>query len=220
MVKNILNKFLKETKPKPIEDLNLPVSKEAEKLVKTSAKASAPDEDPEEVLTTSKTEEIIKKMDVDDAIDTAAEETGKSEPKPSDIIAEVNDFIKSYLERNISVFTDRLARRVEDFNNLDKIKKDVEIDDYDYNLDSEDRLKKPTPQDVKNLYSSFIDIAGAIVPYYQRKTEDDAKVCAKTVLDFMFEIYAVKKDASSRIVDSEKTKIVQNIKKRYPEDFK
>jgi hypothetical protein len=73
---------------------------------------------------------------------------------------------------------------------------------------------------VKNLYSSFIDIAGAIVPYYQRKTEDDAKVCAKTVLDFMFEIYAVKKDASSRIVDSEKTKIVQNIKKRYPEDFK
>lgn len=220
MVKNILNKFLKETKPKPIEDLNLPVAKEAEKAAKTSDKPAAPDVDPEEVLTTPRTEEIIAKSDVEDGVETAAEETGKDDPKPSDIVAEVNDFIKNYLEKNLAIFTDRLARRVETFNSYDTTKKTVEIDTYDYDLDAESKLKKPTPQDVKNLYASFIDIAGAIVPYYQRKTEDDAKVCAKTVLDFMFEIYAVKKDPSARIIDSEKKKIVQNIKKRYPEDFK
>jgi hypothetical protein len=219
IVKNILNKFLKETKPQQLSNLILPVSKEAEKVTKSSTPPKS-DEDPEEVLTTPRTEEIITKTDVKDGVETAAEETGKSDPKPADIVSEVNAFLKNYLEKNLSVFTDRLARRVEDFNDLDKIKKDIEIDNYDYNLDSEDRLKKPTPQDVKNLYASFIDIAGAIVPYYQRKTEDDAKVCAKTVLDFMFEIYALKKDASLRIVDSEKAKIIENIKKRYPADFK
>jgi uncharacterized protein YihD (DUF1040 family) len=36
----------------------------------------------------------------------------------------------------------------------------------------------------------------------------------------MFEIYAMKKDASLKIVDSEKAKIIENIKKRYPSDFK
>jgi hypothetical protein len=219
IVKNILNKFLKETKPQQLSNLTLAVSKEAEKATKSS-KPTSPDEDPEEVLTTPRTEEIISKSGVEDGVETAAEETGKDNPKPADIIAEVNVFLKNYLDKNLAIFTDRLVRRVEEFNNLNKLVRDVEIDDYDYDLDSQDQLKKPTPQDVKNLYSSFIDIAGAIVPYYQRKTEDDAKICAKTVLDFMFEIYAVKKDASLKILDAEKTKIIKNIKKRYPEDFK
>jgi len=224
MVKAAIDKLLKESKPLPFEKLKPEVTKAVQrKASETPESPEAGTSSPEEVVTTAYSEEVIGKTGVKDGIETAAEETGKSSPTPKDITTEINDFLKTYLEKNIVVFTEKLNRRIDKFNNLsDDQKKTMAEEDYEIDpkifIDKK-KLAKVTPALVTSLFGNFVEVAGAVVPYYQRKAEDDAKVCAKTVLDFMFEIYIVKKD-SGKITAEEMKKIVNNVKKRYPEDFK
>jgi len=223
MVKAAIDKLLKESKPLPFEKLKPEVTKAVQrKASETPESPEAGPSSPEEVVTTAHSEEVIGKAGVKDGIETAAEETGKSSPTPKDITTEINDFLKTYLEKNITVFTEKLNRRIDKFNNLpDDQKKTMAEEDYEIDPKNfiDKKLTKVTPALVASLFGNFVDVAGAVVPYFQRKSEDDAKVCAKTVLDFMFEIYIVKKD-SGKITTEEMKKIVNNVKKRYPEDFK
>ena len=75
--------------------------------------------------------------------------------------------------------------------------------------------------DVEKLLDNFVQIAGEIVPYFLKKglPDDDVRY-AKTVLSFIFEIYAVKKTVSNTISGSDATIIVNNIREQNKEEYK
>jgi hypothetical protein len=196
------------------------LSKAKDKLSKKDTESDSDSGEAESKVTSSHTEDVISSEDVEDAIDTAKEETGKEKPTTKDIVDEIKEEVeKLFVQDNIDAYVLRINRKVKEFNDGDEAKRKEMMKDYSYSLDSNSKLKVSTNDDVKNMIPAFIDVVGAIVPYYQRK-EEQVGVASKTAVQFMFEIYAMKKDHTAKLSSPEKDKLIQTIKEKYPTEYK
>jgi len=229
----ILNGFIKNfSAPDPMElsKIKSIVSDYAkDQLEKTKTKTDdSPDEsgdDTEEVkddLTTSITSKILSDDEVDTAINTAKKSTGESKPTNEDVIDAVNDYLESkVLTANLQHYTDLLNKKIEKFNKSSDADKTSAIKNYSYSLEKGNVLPLASTANVKSLLKNFMQIVGEIVPYYLKKGDDeDRKYLTTVVMLFIFEIYAVKKDSAGSIDNAEATKIVQNIIKQNPDQFR
>jgi hypothetical protein len=232
----ILKGFIKSfTEPNPMElsKIKTTVSEYAkEQLEKTTSKkddstedqddANDEDENVKDDLTTPVTSKIISDDEVDTAIDKAKKSTGESKPTNEDIIEAVNGYLESkVLTANLQYYTDVLNKKIEKFNKLNDADKTAAIKDYSYKLEKGNILPLATTSDVKSLLKNFMQIVGEIVPYYfKRGDEEDRKYLTTSIMLFIFEIYAVKKDVSGSISDAEATKIAQNVIKQNPDQFR
>jgi hypothetical protein len=230
----ILNGFIKNfSLPDPMElsKMKSVVSDYAkDQLEKTKAKPDdssddSSDDDTENVkddLTTPVTAKIISDDEVDTAINTAKKSTGEPKPTNEDIVGTVNDYLESkVLTANLQHYTDVLNKKIERFNKSSDADKTTAIKNYSYTLEKGNILPLASTSDVKNLLKNFMQIVGEIVPYYLKKGDDeDRKYLTTVIMLFIFEIYAVKKDISGSIDATEATKIVQNIIKQNPDQFR
>ena len=64
------------------------------------------------------------------------------------------------------------------------------------------------------MIKDFVKIVGVIVPYYiaHPDKKHDPKEAKTAVVQFMFEIYAVKKDPKGELYKKDIEKIIENIK--------
>jgi hypothetical protein len=177
------------------------------------------DIDVEKEVTTPVTGDILDKDEVDNAITSASKNTGKKNPSSNDIVNEITEHIEKYFEDNLGRFINAINKRVDEFNKKTDSERKSAMGKYEYNLESDNTLKKVSSDDVKVLIKDYITIAGAIVPYYQKKV-DTAEIASKTALRLMFEIYAVKKNASGNLDKADIAIIVDDIKTKYPDDYK
>lgn len=223
IVRSVLDRQLKSSKPEMIDKLKEIIWKEADKKIKdkSSGKEETDDTDTdiEDEVTTDYTDDIIDDEEVKTGVDDATEETGEKDSETDTVVKEIESFVSSYFEDNLTRFTSSLNSKIDDFNNKDDKERKLIMGKFDYDLDTDNKLKKTTSPEVKVLMKNFIEIAGAIVPYYQKK-EEAPEVATKTALRFMFEIYAVKKDPAGKLKQNDIDSIVDNIKTQYSEDYK
>jgi hypothetical protein len=179
-------------------------------------------EDVKDELTTTVTSKIISDDEVDSAINTAKKTTGESKPNSEDIVEAVNGYLESkVLTANLQHYTDILNKKIEKFNKLSDADKTAAIKNYSYKLEKGNILPLASTSNVKGLLKNFMQIVGEIVPYYLKKGDDeDRKYLTTVIMLFIFEIYAVKKDATGSMDSAEATKIVQNIIKQNPDQFR
>jgi len=229
-ITSLLNGFIKNfslSDPMELSKMKSIVSDYAKDQLnksKTSTDDSTDDstEDVKDDLTTSVTSKIISDDEVDNAIDTAKKSTGESKPTNNDVISEVNDYLESkVLTANLQHYTDVLNKKIEKFNKSTDADKTSAIKNYSYKLEKGNILPLASTSDVKNLLKNFMQIVGEIVPYYLKKGDDeDRKYLTTAIMLFIFEIYAVKKDATGSISSEEATKIAQNVIKQNPDQFR
>lgn len=217
-VRQTLDKHLKEIKNVlPIGRLKTIVSKELSNVASQEI-------DTENDVTSDHTEDLINQDQVDTALDNAEQETGKENPTNLDIRKEIAAEImgKMFSDDNIDTYVVSLNKRIDNFNSLDRVKRKTEMKEYEYQLDNKFMLEPATRKNVEKLIHVYIELVGEILPYYQR-TEDSISIAATTAKRFMFEIYAMKKDVDgqgfSKLKDEEKTKLIKNIKEKYPDLF-
>jgi len=178
--------------------------------------------DVKDELTTDATDTILSDTQVDSGIDIAKKSTDKPKPSDEDIIEEVEEYLQTrVLGTNIQHYTSILNKKIDKFNKLSSTDKAALTKNHDYKLEKGDILNPVTASDVKNLLKNFIQIVGEIVPYYFKKgDEEDRKYLSTVIMLYIFEIYAVKKDATGAISPAESAKIVKNIKEENPDQFK
>ena len=230
LLNGFIKHFLLPGDPVELSKLKSMVSEYSKDQLESSNKKGKDSADSEEEstsdvkddLTTDATDTILSDTQVDSGINIAKKSTDKSNPSNEDIISEVNDYLQNrVLGTNIQHYTSILNKKIEKFNKLSSVDKTVIVKDHDYKLEKGDVLNAVTASDVKNLLKNFIQIVGEIVPYYFKKgDEEDRKYLSTVIMLYIFEIYAVKKDASGSISSVESAKIVKNIKEENPDQFK
>lgn len=214
-VKEGLYKEMLKVKPSSFDKIKADAFIDAKKTLEggtDDAKVEAEDE-----LTTTHTDVVVDKKDVKDAIKDVASDLKK--PTVDNIVEKIESSVSKYLLDNLSRFTKTLNSKIEKFNSTDETKREKALANFEYELDSDNKLKLASESDVKALMKNFIEIAGAIVPFYQRK-EDTEPSAAETALSFMFEIYAVKKTAEGKLKQADIDTIVDNVKVKFPDEYK
>ena len=167
-------------------------------------------------LTTDDTETIIAPDNVDTAIDTAAKKSAGDDAES--IEDEVKSAIDKWFKQNEDYLIDMLNDKIDDFNNLSSDEKKKAIDKFEYDLDNNGTMKKVSTADAEDLFRNFIQLAGAITPYYANI--DDKKRMIKVIAQFIFEIYAVRKDLDKNMNSNDANTIMEIMKTKYPEEFK
>lgn len=175
---------------------------------------SAEEDKAKETVTSTDTEEILSKSEIDTAVHTASTETGKDAPTEEDIIREINDGAKEYFEDNGSLLLDELIKKVDEFNAQDEKTRNEQRGEFEYTLNSKGLLEKPTMKNMETIYKNLIYMAGSIVPYFNFQKGKRTQAFFLT-LDYIFEIYAVKKDADGKLTAKDAEAISSNIKEKY-----
>jgi hypothetical protein len=212
LVKKSIDKQMRDLKPLPFDKIKPIVSREIDKI--SSDKTDLADQ-----VTSSHTEDLLSPEEIEDAIDDAKADTGKSNPSEKEIVEQIESEVKKLFKKtNIPTYVEKINKHIDSFNSGDEAKRKEMIKDYDYDLDSNNKIRKATDEDVEDMIPNYIDVVGLIVPFFQEK-EDSIHSATKTVQRFMFEMYAMKKDASKKLSGSEKDKLISNIKEKYPDLF-
>ena len=167
-------------------------------------------------LTTDDTETIITPDNVDTAINTAAKKSAGDDAES--IEEEVKNAIDKWFKQNEEYLIDMLNDKIDDFNSLSSDEKKKAIDKFEYDLDANDKMKKVSTADAEDLFRNFVQLAGAITPYYANI--DDKKRMIKVITQFIFEIYAVRKDLDKNMTSDDANTIMEIMKSKYPEEFK
>jgi len=218
--------FLVKDKPVVFEK----ISSEALKIAKsraekknaktgTSATSSSDSSDDaeaeaEEEVTGPLTPEILEPEDVEKTVKAAAKETGEKTPSSEDIVEEINSSVKNYFKDNRDLFLRELVDKVEKFNKLSDSERSTQKSEFDYQLDKENKLTVPTASNMEGIYKNLLLVAGSIVPYYNLEKGKRSKAFYFAI-DFMFEIYAIKKETSGEMNTSDLKKLTNNIKEKY-----
>ena len=208
IIKKALNRLMKDEKPLPFERLKSDVLKEIEKQ-KSSSGESADKKLPDDIVTANT--EKIAGTTVDSMLDKAKEETDKKNPTITEITDEIRDSIKKYFNESLTTLHDNLIENVKEFNSYDKETKNKLKGKFEYSLDKDDKLSVPSMDDVKQLLHDFIKIAGKILPYYEY-AEKSVKYASIAVSEYLFEIYAIKKDIDKKLTEDDIDNIVEAIK--------
>jgi hypothetical protein len=188
-------------------------------LVEDDERESSSGSSVEKAVTTSHTTKVMDKEDVEDAVETAAEETGKEDPSKKEILSEIESAVKDHFSAsNISVYVDQLNDRIDAFNKLNEADRKGAMKDHSYVLNKEMKLDKVNESDVEKLIVAFIDVVGLIYPYFQ-SVEEKTRQAVKITSRFLFEIYAIEKDQLKKLLPEEKVKLLKNMKEKYPQSF-
>jgi len=228
-VRHSLDKALKSNKPEEIDKLKSQVLKEASDSL-SQKKGDDNDEDTEDddealkavkpKVTNSNTSTIVKDDDVDTAIQTAAGDTGKQSPSKDEILKEIESSIKKFLSKNSKRYTTKLNDRITAFNNLKEDERIKLAEDKQYNLEADNTLKVVNEHTFQLLIKNFISMTGAIVIYSKLNNEDKIERSFRIILNnFLFEIYAVKKDINGDITSKDASVIIDNIKQKFPTEY-
>lgn len=213
-------------KPVVFSKMESQVYKKAEIKAQEAVKKTEPTKEPEvgteseeedkakEKVTTTHTEEILSKTEVDTVVHTASTETGKDTPTEEDIIREINDGAKEYFEDNGKLLLDELIKKVDEFNTQDAKERDSQRGKFEYTLDAKGLLGKPTIKDMESIYKNLVYMAGSIVPYFNFQKGKRSQAFFLT-LDYIFEIYAVKKETDGKLTKADAEAISANIKEKY-----
>jgi len=154
--------------------------------------------------------------EVKDSIEDAKEKTGEEEPSAKEVVDEIRSEVEDVFQSsNLPVYVSSINTKVEKFNNLKDDQRTEAAKEYDYDLTADFKLKDASQDDVKNMIPVFIDIVGAIVPYYASIKEDRNKTVIAIVKRYMFEIYAMKKDHTQKLSTAQKDKLIANIREKY-----
>jgi len=163
---------------------------------------------------TRDSEKIIGKEGVKDAVEKAAEETEEEKPTAREIEDEITSTVEKYFSKNLKFITDDLNQKIKKFNGMEDVKRKELGTKYNYSLSSDDTVVPATEDEVKKLIKDFTLLVGEIVPYYEASI-DKTKIARSAVSKFIFEIYAVKKDASARMSEADRKNILNDIKIKY-----
>ena len=208
-VKNLLYIHLNSSKLLQISKLKTDVFKEAKTKLASSGVDKDIISDVEGEVTTQNTEVVMSDDEIEDSIIDAADDTEEEEPTAEDIIKEIEASSEEYFSKNLKSYTSDLNNKIKEFNNLS----DEERTKFDYSLNSENELELATEKDVNILFDNLVTIAGAIVPYFNLKKGKRGK-SFYYVLDYLFQIYACKKDPQGKLSIDVIDDIIENIKRR------
>ena len=211
-VKSAVYEVILEEKPVSFDKVkNLAFSIAKKSLEKDDVDDDVKDDVKDEVVT-DHTSAIVPEPVVDFAIKDAS--TGKKHPTAEDIIEEIKDGASKTFTSNVPTYVRSINNIVEKFNNKDDVARKRLVGKYHYEVDANDNLSKATDVVVKALIKDFVKIVGVIVPYYiaHPDKKHDPKEAKTAVVQFMFEIYAVKKDPKGELYKKDIEKIIENIK--------
>ena len=210
VVKATLN-FMNQDKPQPFEKMGSQVFKSAKDDLEEKTAGSS---EVEKEVTGPLTPEILDPEDVEKAIKKASEETGEKNPTTKEIIAEIESETKAYYESNKEILLNKIKAKVEEFNKMSDDKRKEDKLHHKYALNSKNKLDIPTADILPVLYKNLLQLAGKIVPVFNiiegRKSE-----AFHITLNFLFEIYAIKKNESGELSEDETDAIIENIKEKY-----
>lgn len=221
-------KRLVKDKPVVFSKMQSEVFKEAEtkakELTKTSTgtpetPAGSPDltdaeKEAEKKATGPLTTTIIEPKEVDDTVKQASTATGSSKATEAEIIKELDDAVNTYYKDNESFFLTEVTTKVEEFNKLPEADRNKQRGQFEYVLNAEKKLDLPTSKIITSLYKNLLQVAGKVVPFYNLEKGKRSKAFY-IVLDFMFEIYALKKTDTGDLSDDDIKTLATNIKEKY-----
>lgn len=231
-IRRALNSLLMTEKPSDsIEKMKKEAEKLARKRLEEDERAEDDEEDEdeeaedeeteisrkdleEEGIVTPDSEAVIGKSGVEDAIDTAKDDTEEKNPTTEDIAEEITNTVDMYFAKNLTFIMGDLNSKVEKFNKLDKDERNRLKSEFNYNLDAEDKLEPAGTEEVKSLVEDFRKLVGEVVPYYDKEVSR-VKIARSAVSKFIFEIYAIKKDATKKLTEIDRKKILEAIKEKY-----
>ena len=179
---------------------------------KEKGSSSSEEDKAKEEVTTDHTTDILKDDEVEKVVHTAAEET--DDATEEEIVKEINDGAKEYYTDNGTLLLDELNKKIEEFNKKDEKDRIKQIGAFEYSLNSKNLLDKADMRDMEVLYKNLIYMAGSIVPYFNLQKGKRTQAFFLT-LDYIFEIYAVKKDPTGKLSSSDAEIISSNIKEKY-----
>jgi hypothetical protein len=222
-IRRALNSLLMAEKP---GDSIEKMKREAAKLAKKRLEESGDDEEEEtdteiskedleeEGIVTPDSETVIGKDGVENAIDTAKDDTEENNPTAEDIAEEITNTVDTYFAKNLVFITGDLSSKVEKFNKLPEDERKRLKAEFNYNLDAEDKLEPAGEQETQSLIEDFRKLVGEVVPYYDKEVSR-VKIARSAVSKFIFEIYAIKKDATKKLTDVDRKRILEAIKEKY-----
>lgn len=210
--------YMKSEKPQTFDKMSAAVFKRAEDKLKAESESNSSTDSEEdearERVTTSHTEDIMSRSDVEAAVDDAAEDTGKKTPSADEIVQEIKASVRDYFSQRATSFREEIALKVQHFNGLSTEERKKSVSKLDYELDANNKLSRPTVEDMEVLFKNLVQIAGAIVPYFNIDNGKRSKSFL-LALDYMFEIYAVKKDPTGKLLQADIDTILDNMKEKY-----
>ena len=210
--------YLKSEKPQPLEKLGAAVFKMAEDDVKgkgTPAPVPAPVIDKvEDEVTTEVTPVVMTDKDVDKTITTAASDTGEDKPKVEDIVKEIEDSVKTYFDTELPALREELSTKVDAFNSMKVEDREKKMEEFGYKNVAGDKIPDPTVEDMKSLFSDLTKVAGAVVPYFGIEKGKRSKAFY-LIINFMFEIFAIKKNTTGTLTSADIDLIAKSINQKY-----
>ena len=222
-------KRLVKDKPVVFSKMQSEVFKEAETKAKELTKTSTgtpetpsgesteltePEKKAEKAATGPLTTTIIEPKEVDDTVKQASTATGSPKASESEIIKELDDAVKTYYKDNEGFFLTEVTRKVEEFNKLSEADRNKQKGQFEYVLNNEKKLDLPNAKIISSLYKNLLQVAGKVVPFYNLEKGKRSKAFY-IVLDFMFEIYAIKKTDTGDLSDDNIETLAANIKEKY-----
>jgi hypothetical protein len=214
-IKSVLKSLMLQEKPIAFERLKSDVLSTIERELKDGESSDSksdgdttPDDLSAEVVTPDT--EKVAPVPVPDMVDVAKDNTGKTKPSPKQVDEEVIEKVKTYFNNSSDHFQEDLITKVKEFNNSDAKQKEILKDKFDYSVDSKGNLPEPTQADTVALLHDFVKIAGKLIPYYLYN-EKNAKFASMAVAEYLFQIYAIKKDVNKRLSDADSDSILKAI---------
>jgi hypothetical protein len=208
-VKSILYTHLTSSKLVQIDKIKNDVFKQAQSKLESSGIDKDTIHDVEDEVTTQNTDVVMTNDEIEDSIIDAAEDTEEENPTVEDIVKEIEDSSTEYFNKNLKTYTLDLNTKIKEFNKLSE----EERNNFNYLLNDKNELEIATEKDVKVLFNNLVTVAGAVVPYFNLKKGKRAK-SFYYVLDYLFQIYACKKDPQGKLSTDVIDDIIENIKRR------
>ena len=207
-VKNALYKGMQQDKPETFDKLKATAFGVAKSSLEGKTSAEDVESTVKKETTGAATPEVLTKSEVKDAVNTAVDSSGK-DPNASKVVETIKDAVKLMFKTNLSVLVRKVNNTVDKFNSKDENVRERLVGQFDYNADKDDKLAHVDEAGLKTLSEDFINIAGAIVPYFETITHDKSFAITSQVI---FEIYAAKKDPLGKLHQADIDTILKNIK--------
>jgi hypothetical protein len=223
LIRKSTEKRLMDNKPVVFSKMQSEVFIEAEEAAKketegtgttgTGTGASTPETEVEKQSTGPLTGDVLKPEEIKNAEEIIVSHVGEEATK-EEIVKELDGAVKIYFNDNKKLFMSEVTKRVEEFNNLSDKDRATQQGNFEYELNTQKKLDLPTATTIESLYTNLLQVAGKIVPYYNLEKGKRSKAFY-FVLDFMFEIYAIKKNDTGSLSDADIETLAENIKEKY-----
>ena len=218
MVKKHIDQHLKSIKNVlPLSRLKSVVFSELDKIKKDD---SNEDGDIEDQVTGRNTDDLMSDEEVENAVETAADETDKKDPSDNEIVKQIKEEVAElFADDNLEEIVRSINTKINKFNSDDPDELKKFAKEKGFSLP--DKADKVNIVEIKKLIPIFIDIVGIVYPFHL-KYEDSVKVATKTVRAGLYVIHMISSGKRGSLGGKDKDNVVKVLKKLYPtelEDF-